>query len=172
MRDGMTPFTSAPPPTLHTMLWSEHAPLRTFDTLEEVVDECVIPALIDEGLDPEDYNPVGIALSVSEKVNGKWIAQTILLPDAKWRHLLPEDPVKRLVEYARIAEQTIARAEKNGDTDEAEMADLVEKRGRAASAAFVAGAPVETIAKRMHRESYRVYDWIKDVNDGRLPPRR
>lgn len=154
------------------MLWSEKSPLRTFDTLEQIVDECVIPALIDEGLDPEDYNPVGIALSVSENVNGKWIAQTILLRDAKWSHLLPEDPVKRLVEYARIAEQAIARAEKNGDTDAAEMAELVEKRGRAASAAFVAGAPVETIAKRMHRESYRVYDWIKDVNDGKLPPRQ
>lgn len=162
---------SGPPPTLHTMLWSERSPLRSFDTLEEVVDECVIPALIDEGLNPEDYNPVGIALSVSEKINGRWVAQTILLRDAKWSHLLPEDPVKRLVEYARIAEQAIARAEKYGDADAAEMTDLEMRRGRAASAAFVAGAPVETIAKRMHRESYRVYDWIKDVNDGRLPPR-
>ncbi|MEJ6548527.1 hypothetical protein PQI66_03090 [Corynebacterium sp. USCH3] len=87
------------------MLHSEHDPLRTFDTLEDVVTKCVIPSLRDEGLDPEDYNPVGIALSVSEKIDGKWVAQTIRLRDAKWWHLLPEDPVKRLVEHARIDDE-------------------------------------------------------------------
>lgn len=161
---------STQPPTLHLMLWSEKSPLRTFDTVEEIVDECVIPALRNEGLDPEDYDPVGIALSVSERLNGKWVAQTILLRDAKWWSLLPEDPVKRLVEHARIADETVRRAENDGDT--AEVPVLEAKRGRAASVAYSAGASVEDISKRMHRESYRVYSWIKDVNDGRLPPRR
>jgi hypothetical protein len=161
---------SVPPSTLHPMLWSEKSPLRTFDTLEEVVDECVIPSLRNEGLNPEDYDPVGIALSVSERLNGKWVAPTILLRDAKWWHLLPEDPVKRLVEHARIADEAVRRAENDEDT--AEMPALEVKRGRAASDAYRARASVEDISKRMHRESYRVYGWIKDVNDGRLPPRQ
>ncbi|MGP5931607.1 hypothetical protein [Corynebacterium glyciniphilum] len=152
------------------MLWSEKSPHRTFDTVDEIVDECVTPALRNEGLAPEDYDPVGIALYVSEKLNGKWVAQTILLRDAKWWSLLPEDPVKRLVEHARIADEAVRRAENDGDT--AEMPALEVKRGRAASDAYRAGASVEDIARRMHRESYRVYGWIKDVNDGQLPRRR
>ncbi|MEJ6549824.1 hypothetical protein PQI66_09740 [Corynebacterium sp. USCH3] len=151
------------------MLYSEHDPLRTFDTLEDVVTECVIPALRDEGLDPSDYDPVGIALSVSEKVDGQWVAQTIRLRDAKWWHLLPEDPVKRLVEHARIADQAVRRAKAAGDTEE--MHAMEDRRNRAASAAFAAGASIEVIAKRIHRESYRVADWIKAANDGRLPDR-
>ncbi len=161
---------SDPRPTLHPMLHSEHDPFRTFDTLEDVVTECVIPALRDDGLDPDDYDPVGIALSVSEKVDGKWVAQTIRLRDAKWWHLLPEDPVKRLVEHARIADQAVRRAKAGGDMDE--IAAMATRRSHASSAAFAAGASIETIAKRMHRETYRVSDWIKSVNDGRLPPRR
>ncbi|WP_420097893.1 hypothetical protein [Brevibacterium sediminis] len=152
------------------MLYSEHDPLRTFDTLEDVVTECVIPALRDEGLDPSDYDPVGIALSVSEKIDGKWVAQTVRLRDAKWWHLLPEDPVKRLVEHARLADQAVRRAKAADDT--VEMHAMEDRRNRAASTSFAAGASTETIAKRMHRETYRVSDWIKSVNDGRLPPRR
>ncbi|WP_420099605.1 hypothetical protein [Corynebacterium sp.] len=122
----------------------------------------MIPALRIEGLDPDDYDPVGIALSVSEKVDGRWEAQTIRPRDAKWWYLMPDDPVKRFVEHAQIAEQAVRRAE---------MAPMEDRRDRAASAAFAAGARIEHIAKRVHGETYRVSDWIKDVKDGRLPPR-
>ncbi|WP_420098572.1 hypothetical protein [Corynebacterium sp.] len=98
------------------------------------------------------------------------MAQTIRLRDAKWWSLLPEDPVERLVEHARIADQAVRRTKAAGDM--VEMHAMEDRQNHAASTAFAAGASIETMARRIHREAYRVSDWIKAVNDGRLPTRR